>query len=581
MPSSSSKLDRSGQTWYDAEAAFQQDEPGIVNHDRNSISAIPRTALDLDHDDFSDFSPEFAPDISRADASTALRFSVGFSGHDPWPNTSSDHMRLEKPRIIDIPPAATYPERSSSLTRVRYASAPTSSGPDLQKPAHASMTGDPISGYGGNSRTASVSGRPRFATPTGRAVVDPSEPHLTALTSGDRPLQHIYAPFLPPSTYNEPPHAESDAKPPMNELADLHHRTDASAESSASVQMFVPHRPSVSTPGIPLPPEVIESLRVSISCFPETMLLSSSLSIETIRTYSKKLKHRADLDRHLRHNNNEVPFPSFTPSDTTPSKRWNLGWLSQSQRGRQRHQQQHGCQHFPRNVPSLDASTSSLASQNPVTPNWTPIKNIFPAASDYLCDALYAHLIAYNYITLLCPPLPAAVPEARPTRCNIHDRHGASLDNDPNHNAKIPRKAASVLGMENPVTATTMRHQHCDDKDNRRRGLLLGRRMSRFMAAGDNSNKLPSHSERRNGSSSSDTSLVMRGIRTGLARCITLLATTLKREATGMYVDKGPGLGLGVAIEGEGQRRSEEVDAVLMRALCEVVRCAEDGVEGW
>lgn len=41
---------------------------------------------------------------------------------------------------------------------------------------------------------------------------------------------------------------------------------------------------------VPLPPDAMETLRVSIACFPETMLLSSSLTIETIRTYSRKVR---------------------------------------------------------------------------------------------------------------------------------------------------------------------------------------------------------------------------------------------------------------------------------------------------
>ncbi|KAF7552753.1 hypothetical protein G7046_g7324 [Stylonectria norvegica] len=40
---------------------------------------------------------------------------------------------------------------------------------------------------------------------------------------------------------------------------------------------------------VPLPPDVIETLRVSIACFPETMLLTSSLTVETIRAYSRKV----------------------------------------------------------------------------------------------------------------------------------------------------------------------------------------------------------------------------------------------------------------------------------------------------
>ncbi|GAB1311626.1 hypothetical protein MFIFM68171_01836 [Madurella fahalii] len=576
MPSSSSKLGRDGQiTWYDAEAAFQQDEPNATSHDRNSVPVIPRTSIDLGHDDASNFSPEPTCDIARAGVTTALHFPVGLFRHDSRPNTSSGHVRLEKPRIIDIPPAATYPARSSSLTRTRYGAAPTSLEPTFQKAVDASTIRDPTADYGGDSQTTSVSGRPRFATPAGRAAIDLPEPPTTALTSRDQPLPHTHAPSLPPSTYDESPRTESDAEPLMHKLADFRRWIDASAGSSLSAQVFAPYRSSLSTPGIPLPPEVIESLRVSISCFPETMLLSSSLSIETIRVYSKKLKHRAAMDRHLRCNGNELPFSSPIPSNTRPPKRWNLGWLNQSQRSRQSCQQKHDFQHLLRNPPPVNTSTLSLATQDPVTPNWAPIKNIFPAASDYLCDALYAHLIAYNYIISLCPPLPGAVPTARPTSRHIHGHRGASVDNDPNRNVKIPQKAASVLGMEDPTTAAAMHYQHCGAKDNRRRGLLLGRRMSHFMGPSNDSGKSPSQCGGRGGSGGSDASSTMREIQTGLTRCIALLVTTLKREATGVHVHKGVGLGLG--LEGEGQQQNGEADAVLVRALCEVVRCAEDG----
>lgn len=42
---------------------------------------------------------------------------------------------------------------------------------------------------------------------------------------------------------------------------------------------------------VPLPPDAIETLRVSVVCFPETILLTSSLTVETIRSYSKKMRH--------------------------------------------------------------------------------------------------------------------------------------------------------------------------------------------------------------------------------------------------------------------------------------------------
>ncbi|ODA83052.1 hypothetical protein RJ55_01561 [Drechmeria coniospora] len=123
---------------------------------------------------------------------------------------------------------------------------------------------------------------------------------------------------------------------------------------------------------VPLPPDTMETLRVSISCFPETMLLSSSLTVDTIRTYSKKARQ-----------------PELR--ETSRRSLW-------------------------RKVVRRPESRLDLASGRP----WEPLKNVFGCCSDYVCDALYAHIVAYNYVCVLA---------------------NSSGDDE------IPKKAASLLGL--------------------------------------------------------------------------------------------------------------------------------------
>lgn len=625
----SSKMGRGGQsTWYDAETTPQEDEPVAGIHERNSISSPPETALDLSHSDVLDSSSELATDIARTTA--PLRVPVGFSRHNSRSHASFGQVLQEKPRIIDIPPLAADPERWPSLTSARYVaqSASLPSIPRRTTSVTGHMVRDRTGGYGGSSQAPSARGGRLLATSTGRTVNGMSEPLPTASTE-DRSVRHLRAPSpRSMSTDNGLPSAESDAESRTQHLASSRSLIDAGAETPVSASHPEPFPAGASTPGIPLPPEVIESLRVSISCFPETMLLSSSLSIETIRTYSKKLRHRTDLDSHLRGDDILRPVPAPITSNAgnaKPPKRWNLAWPIHSQRSRYNDYRQQHYPHLLRSPPPSSTSSANLLPPGgaPVTASWAPIKNIFPAASDYLCDALYAHLVAYNYITTLCPPPPPPPPTAptaapsRPASRHLRRHHHRNLsvdgDPNPNHDIRIPQKAVSVLGMEDPVAAGTSHHQHHDPRRRPgRRGMLLSRRSSRYLDGGSSPAVGVGRSGSRRGgggggadhapsssssSSSSSSPNSMRDIRAGLERCVALLVATLRREAAagagaGACVPSGErrgeselGSGSGsslLAPERERERQREGggggVDAVLMRALCEVVRCAEDAV---
>ncbi|CAK7231171.1 hypothetical protein SCUCBS95973_007820 [Sporothrix curviconia] len=276
--------------------------------------------------------------------------------------------------------------------------------------------------------------------------------------------------------------------------------------------------------GMPLPREVVDTLRVSVSCFPETMLSLSSFSIQTIRSYSRKVRHRsqADADDTYRllmapssSSPSSTPFPpALPPSPTTASHHvppspasptamsFDLGTgvsrsmtatstsTSHSSRrfwkkltGGGGHNNSNSSNNNGSNSKSTSSDNSrstgptlslfagfrSSASSNgsssygasyPLSPatvgssaprmssvsrrgstrpdnaeedqgkaNGLCFKRIFPTGSDYLCDALYAHIIAFNYISLLCPPPPTAGEDAAVAVPEVAvDSSAASLD---------------------------------------------------------------------------------------------------------------------------------------------------------
>ncbi|KXJ93830.1 hypothetical protein Micbo1qcDRAFT_158719, partial [Microdochium bolleyi] len=62
-------------------------------------------------------------------------------------------------------------------------------------------------------------------------------------------------------------------------------------------------------------------------------------------------------------------------------------------------------------------------------PAWASIKSVFPNGTDYLCDALYAHLLTYNYIDSLCPRVASPVtpaPTPRPRTANGSSDYASS-----------------------------------------------------------------------------------------------------------------------------------------------------------
>ncbi|OAA60406.1 hypothetical protein SPI_05530 [Niveomyces insectorum RCEF 264] len=256
--------------------------------------------------------------------------------------------------------------------------------------------------------------------------------------------------------------------------------------------------------GIPLPREVIDTLRVSVSCFPETMLSLSSFSIQTIRSYSHKVRRGGQSDTDSAHRfllspsssmggwppsptaARHITPPALSSSPTTtsfcdsssdsrtnlfgpmrapmptsqaPSRFWklskrlipsrtspNLGALTG--RGPS---SDHGS--FSGRNNRLD----DVSDEDHDKASGACLKRIFPTGSDYLCDALYAHILAFNYIGLLCPaPSPAPVPAPV--------LHPASLSSSPSRtdlgDPSLTAKASTIATATSTATLyETAEHQ--------------------------------------------------------------------------------------------------------------------------
>lgn len=269
---------------------------------------------------------------------------------------------------------------------------------------------------------------------------------------------------------------------------------------------------------VPLPPDVIETLRVSTACFPETMLLSSSLTIETIRTYSKKVRQPSAKMFEV--------SPPTSPEVTSRKSLW-----------RKVVQRRPSGQSISSSSTLKSMSVLSIEAIKP----WAHFKNVFAGCSDYICDAIYAHILAYNYISALASKLPPAE-NANP---NVYRK--PSLSRSDSQKEDIPKKAASLLGLASPA-----------DELPGRVGKLTKKLGSQIMPWARED--LSPHS-----TMSQSQENVIRGIQAELYRCTARLVATAKLASTG----------------GAGEDKildisAGEADSFLVRSLCEMVRMTED-----
>ncbi|KAI0138067.1 hypothetical protein F4776DRAFT_654456 [Hypoxylon sp. NC0597] len=313
---------------------------------------------------------------------------------------------------------------------------------------------------------------------------------------------------------------------------------------------------------LPLPPEVIDTLRVSIACFPETMLQCSSLSIETIRSHSRKLRYKGASPESLY---SESPA-SADSSEQGKQSRWK--WLPLRR-------QPSSPTQAPPSPQRMGFAEGAYSPTWPKKPDWTAIQNLFPAGSDYLCDAVYAHLVAYNYITSMCPRSALVNPTSRPTSkssatsdislgLSVDLRTSIDIRSSTSDGTTIPQKAASLLGLQDDpnVPIPEPPSSRCNTLRSKRSFFAMPKSASYYENArpttsggfGGRRPTLPDHNEQ-----------VLRDLRLGLARCISRLVATLR------MTNGGPAPGS----DNGGQLKREE-DPDFMRALCEIVRLSEE-----
>ncbi|KAM0197424.1 hypothetical protein ACHAPA_001390 [Fusarium lateritium] len=264
---------------------------------------------------------------------------------------------------------------------------------------------------------------------------------------------------------------------------------------------------------VPLPPDIIETLRVSIACFPETMLLSSSLTVETIRSYSKKVRH---------------PLPDIWADPATDSSTLHPRksiWKKVVSHGRDSSSTRRHRLH------SYDSNTHSAAAAAPSPVPWASLRHVFSGCSDYICDALYAHIVAYNYVS--------RVPRSQPSG------NRASTSDSKSQSENIPKKAASLLGLVTPQLHPTP---------------SVGRFARKFSAP---LNVIGFGKEETSTATVHDNAT--RNIESGLLRCISRLVATARM----------------IAEDGTGEERimdteAQEIDIIFVKSLCEIVRLSEE-----
>lgn len=314
-------------------------------------------------------------------------------------------------------------------------------------------------------------------------------------------------------------------------------------------------------PGLPLPPHVIENLRVSVTGFPDTMLLISSLSIETIRAYAKK----------LRRPENSLDLSPLSPVGTvgSTSSRWKRSMGRTTSRAI--------ASPLPPSEPNDLTLTRTTSSTTRPGPSWFCIKRVFPSGSDYRCEALYAHLLAYNYIATICghDVVPLTLPVPSPVRrgtAPVHVRCASTsaemlARTEPDFFPVVPKKAAHLLGIGAGSGSTTNLVRTASLKSvGRVRGFLKRGRGIRdevdFETLGGKTGAKPGNE------------VALREVMTGLVKCVAALVRFLKSSES---VRSSAGE------EGDDDEEDDDdvvgLDMHMFRALCELVRAEEEMAE--
>ncbi|KAM3552290.1 hypothetical protein MY1884_007286 [Beauveria asiatica] len=301
---------------------------------------------------------------------------------------------------------------------------------------------------------------------------------------------------------------------------------------------------------VPLPPDVIETLRVSVACFPETILLSSSLTIDTIRSYSKKMRHPG------------TDFSRLSSPQEAAAKKSLWRRVNPLKRAPSSKNLRHNALHS-----ANESRAGSIGGGADAQKAWSAIQNVFGTCSEYICDALFAHIMAYNYLSALLARSAAAAActsassslVGRHASCRRRRRAGGPADQKQQQN-DIPNKAASLLGLSShgiePAGAGA-RHNR-----------LVPRTSNMTMTASSSSHSPPWSRDELLPCQPVPSAVHEAPVRTvheGLYKCIVrLIATARLMSASGRTE------------EPIADADATDADALFLRSLCEIVRLVEE-----
>lgn len=428
---------------------------------------------------------------------------------------------------------------------------------------------------------------------------------------------------LPPSPALSAPEQHSSTSSPrksssISRMPFLTHVNSwLEAGSNNNNQRHCPaHTPTSPISGAPITnirvsTEVLENLRIMVHGFPDTMLSTDCLTVQTIQSYARKLRIGDIKNERLSpRGSDELSIAKshslFEMSPQALERKGSFGNLKlmTSLRGKL----------SSRFVPSPTSSSSRENSEEPWPPvdnrsaslrcNSSPsrpsdkpekdryitaLRSIFPTGTDYLLDALYAHIIAYNYINSLCggfphlhqngagPRLPSrpstnfVVPAGVTSLADLqlHEDAGESVMGDFHRDVArgggggsshpvVPSKAAAMLGLGSTNMGQPLRPAP---------GTLGGRstKLRKTTPPGASF------------AASLESEATLRHLRDNIARNIYRLVETVKSCSS---VGKGSAASVSSHEDEDGGcvmgPNGKALEPTLMRAMCEVVRCYEE-----
>lgn len=349
--------------------------------------------------------------------------------------------------------------------------------------------------------------------------------------------------------------------------------------------------------------ETLENLRIMVHGFPDTMLSTDCLTVQTIQSYSRKLRI-GDFknERVSPRGSDELGIAKFPTSSDLSSQildrkasfgnlklmtslrgKFSSRFTSSPTSSTSRETSEESWPPVDNCFASIRCNSSpSRPSDKPQKDHYiTALRSIFPTGTDYLLDALYAHIIVYNYINSLCGGFPhlhqnGAGPHLRsrtPTNFvvpagvtsladlqlhedaseSVVDEFYKEVANGSSH-AVVPSKAAAMLGLGSTNMGQPIKPVP---------GTLGGRnaRLRKTTPPGASF------------AASLESEATLRHLRDNVSRNIYRLVETVKSSSVATLGKEASQEEEDGCIMGPN---GKELEPTLMRAMCEVVRCYEE-----